>query len=48
MNGDEKTVYEYTQIPIHLLPDDMKEQVMNGYYLDNEEDLYNFLENYSS
>lgn len=48
MNGDEKTVYEYTQIPIHLLPDEMKEQVMNGYYLDNEEDLYNFLENYSS
>lgn len=48
MNGDEKTVYEYTQIPIHLLPEEMKEQVMNGYYLDNEEDLYNFLENYSS
>lgn len=48
MNGDEKTVYEYTQIPIHLLPDEMKEQVMNGYYLNNEEDLYSFLENYSS
>lgn len=48
LNGDEKTVYEYTQIPIHLLPDEMKEQVMDGYYLENESDLYNFLENYSS
>ncbi|MBO5468320.1 MAG: hypothetical protein J6A03_01070 [Lachnospiraceae bacterium] len=48
MKGDGKTVYEYTQIPIHLLPDDIKEQVMNGYYLENESDLYNFLENYSS
>lgn len=48
LKGDEKTVYEYTQIPIHLLPDDIKEQVMDGYYLENESDLYNFLENYSS
>ena len=48
LNGDEKTVYEYTQIPIHLLPEDIKSSVMSGYYLDNETDLYNFLENYSS
>ena len=48
LKGDEKTVYEYTQIAIHLLPDDIKEQVMDGYYLENESDLYNFLENYSS
>ena len=48
LNGDEKTVYEYTQIPIHLLPDDIRSSVMSGYYLENETDLYNFLENYSS
>lgn len=48
LNGDEKTVYEYTQIPIHLLPEDIRSSVMSGYYLENETDLYNFLENYSS
>lgn len=48
LNGDEKTVYEYTPISLHLLPDDIREEVMDGYYLENEEDLYNFLENYSS
>ena len=48
LNGDEKTVYEYTQIPIHLLPEDIRSCVMSGYYLENETDLYNFLENYSS
>lgn len=48
LNGDEKTVYEYTQIPIHTLPEDIREKVIRGYYLENDEDLYSFLENYSS
>lgn len=48
LNGDEKTVFEYTQIPINELPEDIRSSVMAGYYLDNETDLYNFLENYSS
>lgn len=48
LNGDEKTVYEYTQIGIETLPEDMREQVLNGIYLENDEDLYSFLENYSS
>ncbi|MGN0153731.1 MAG: hypothetical protein ACI4A3_04730 [Lachnospiraceae bacterium] len=48
LNGDGKTVYEYTQIPINMLPDNVKEEVIEGYYLETEEDLYNFLENYSS
>lgn len=47
LNGDEKTVYEYTQIPIHILPEEIQREVMEGYYLENEEALYNFLENYS-
>lgn len=48
LNGDEKTVYEYTQIPINLLPEELQEDVTEGYYLEDEKELYNFLENYSS
>ena len=48
LQGDGKTVYEYTQIPIHVLPDDLQEKVLSGYPLEDEEALYNFLETYSS
>lgn len=48
LNGDEKTVYEYTQIPINTLPEELQEKVMSGYYLETNEALYSFLENYSS
>lgn len=48
MNGDEKTVYDYTQISVHLLPKDLQEKVRDGYYLEDEAALYNFLETYSS
>lgn len=48
LQSDDKTVYEYTQIMIDTLPDDMQEKVNAGYYIENEEDLYSFLENYSS
>lgn len=48
MNGDEKTVYDYTQISVHLLPEDLQEEVRAGYYLEDETALYNFLETYSS
>lgn len=48
MNGDEKTVYEYTQISIHLLPEELQKQVQEGYYIEDESTLYNFLETYSS
>jgi len=48
MNGDEKTVYDYTQISVHLLPKELQEEVREGYYLEDETALYNFLETYSS
>lgn len=48
MNGDEKTVYDYTQISVHLLPEDIRQQVQDGYYIEDEATLYNFLEAYSS
>ena len=48
MNGDKKTVYEYTNISIHVLPQEVQDCLDMGYYLENEEDVYNFLEAYSS
>ncbi len=48
LKGDAKTVYEYTSIAIHVLPDTLREAVMHGYYLEDENALYNFLETYSS
>lgn len=48
LKGDGKTVYEYTDIQIHNLPSELKEQVVEGYVLEDEEALYGFLENYSS
>lgn len=48
LNGDEKTVYEYTQIPVNSLPENIQKEMKDGYFLENEIDLYNFLETYSS
>ena len=48
LNGDEKTVYEYTGIPINILPENLKRTIIQGYYLESDEELYSFLENYSS
>ena len=48
LNGDEKTVYEYTEIPINALPENLQQEVISGYYLETDEALYSFLENYSS
>ncbi len=48
LNGDEKTVYEYTQISLASLPEDMQGDVLKGYYIETEEELYSFLENFTS
>lgn len=48
LKGDGKTVYEYTQINIGTLPEELREQVTDGFYIETEEELYSFLENYSS
>lgn len=48
LKGDEKTVYEYTQIPVNVLPENIQEDIQDGYYLEDDNALYNFLETYSS
>ena len=44
----ESQVYEYTDIPLEALPTELQSQVLLGKVLHSQDELYNFLENYSS
>lgn len=46
--SDKETPYEYTDIPYDELPALVREEIRNGKYIENTEELYGFLENYSS
>lgn len=46
--SDKKTPYEYTDILYDELPAVLREEIRNGKYLENAEELYGFLENYTS
>lgn len=41
-------IYEYTDVILEILPEGLQEEILEGKYLKNEEELYNFLENYTS
>ena len=45
---DKKTVYEYTSIEVTELPVILQNEVKNGKYVESLQELYGFLENYSS
>lgn len=45
---DKKTIYEYTGIYYKDLPIEEQGKLMDGIYIENDEDLYGILENYSS
>ena len=45
---DMSTIYEYTTIKTTDLPEEVFEKVSNGFYVEDEEAVYGFLENYSS
>jgi hypothetical protein len=45
---DKSTVYEYTNISLESLPSELQEEVKVGKYIFDLNELYNFLENYSS
>jgi len=44
----ENEIYEYTDVILDVLPVELQEEIREGKYLKNEEELYNFLENYTS
>ncbi len=46
--SDKKTIYEYTSIDVEELPVLLQNEVKNGKYIKDIEELYGFLENYSS
>lgn len=45
---DEKTVYMYTTISALELPENLRMQIVEGIFMEDEAALYNFLETYSS
>lgn len=45
---DKRTVYIETEIPLDSLPTDIQQSIMGMMWIENEEKLYDFLENYSS
>lgn len=46
--NDKNTPYEYTDILYEELPELLRQEIRNGKYIKNEEELYGFLENYTS
>ena len=46
--ADKKTLYLNTDILLDSLQDSLQAEIIQGKYVENEEDLYNFLESYSS
>lgn len=46
--SDLKTVYLYTDILLSDLPEDIQQEILDKKYIESEEELYNFLESYSS
>lgn len=46
--NDKKTIFEVTNIPLTDLPKELSKEIKDGKYVETEEDLYGFLENYSS
>lgn len=45
---DRKTVYIETRIPLDSLPEQLQHDIIRMMWIENEEKLYDFLENYSS
>ncbi len=46
--GNKTTLYDYTGISRNSLPDNVANEIQQGKYVDSVEELYEFLENYSS
>ena len=46
--SDRQTIYELTEIPLTDLPEEVQQEIAAGKYIATKEELYGFLENYSS
>lgn len=45
---DHQTIYEMTEIPCTTLPEEVQQELQEGKYIKTTQELYAFLENYSS
>ena len=45
---DRKTIYEFTEIQTSDLPQEVRQEIVSGKRIETVEELYAFLENYSS
>lgn len=48
LKEDKKTVYFTTDISSQMLPEELRQQIMQLLYVENEKELFDFLESYSS
>lgn len=46
--SDKETIYEFTEIPVTDLPEEVRQEIAEGKYIPTIKELYAFLENYSS
>lgn len=46
--GDDRIFYDYAVVNLDIMPEEIKEQLKYGMYLSNEQELYDFLQTYSS
>lgn len=46
--GEEHVFYDYAVVNLDIMPEDIKQQLQYGLYLSNEQELYDFLQTYSS
>ena len=46
--SDRQTIYEMTEIPLSDLPEEVQQEIAAGKYIATRDELYGFLENYSS
>lgn len=46
--NEDKTVYDHTDIALSKLPRNLQIKILNGYIINSQKELYDFLENYSS
>ena len=46
--SDRTTIYEMTEIPLSDLPEEVRQEIAAGKYVAARDELYGFLENYSS
>lgn len=46
--NDRETIYDYASIDLNEIPEELRDKLLKGMYIETTEDLYEFLQNFSS